>query len=617
MKRLAVVFIVTSLLSASGLANDTYKAGSSYAQRIKDQGMSMISSMNPVETIPNFDATPPESSRYGDVIGTSNNMDNDGNLALHESVVGKTITDSILKNPKEPISNDAPFISAGFDAQENAGSVTDGSFSGCQTTLKKQTHITNHVCERDVNATQTCKRSAFITAKVLTEHYMTTLVLDAKTARGRRAENYWIQLDFVVPEDGTIGMTGSTWEFLYPATPDWHGDRLDYSVQAFGQVIRTHINYSGNLNISMQDLVKGQIATVRIRYNTDGHHDLAANALIRNLASGRFVLRISLPMLATRDRLVPVIQWSEPCTLSKEYGVVMVGSVCSVKGGNRDVVIDGAPFNVHSDCWEKTDSYRIQEASEGNCGAYTSNSLCTLASRACSFSDNGLCLHENVIYTCETHVETEGMMCGEQFFCADGSCAQSAAGLSDSFHKTISQLAAVSAAGEDVAKMNDINVKAFTGQALSCRKATAGFNDCCKSSGWGNGVGLAHCSSEEKALGEARERQLTVEVGEYCSRKVLGVCLQKKRGFCAFESKLAQIVQQQGRHWQLGISFGSGENPKCRAITIEELQGINFSQLDFNNFYDDLQNGTEIPSDNALIEKAKALINDRQQEAGR
>ncbi|XJF46948.1 conjugal transfer protein TraN (plasmid) [Escherichia coli] len=40
---------------------------------------------------------------------------------------------------------------------------------------------------------------------------------------------------------------------------------------------------------------------------------------------------------------------------------------------------------------------------------------------------------------------------------------------------------------------------------------------------------------------------------------MLGVCLQKKRSYCQFDSKLAQIVQQQGRNGQLRISFGSAK----------------------------------------------------------
>ncbi|HHP2104829.1 TPA: conjugal transfer protein TraN, partial [Klebsiella pneumoniae] len=93
-----------------------------------------------------------------------------------------------------------------------------------------------------------------------------------------------------------------------------------------------------------------------------------------------------------------------------------------------------------------------------------------------------------------------------------------------------------------------VDVRAFTGKAKFCKKFAAGFSNCCKDSGWGQDVGLARCSSEEKALAKAKKDKLTVSIGEFCSKKVLGICLEKKRSYCQFDSKLAQIVQQQGRN---------------------------------------------------------------------
>jgi conjugal transfer mating pair stabilization protein TraN len=101
-----------------------------------------------------------------------------------------------------------------------------------------------------------------------------------------------------------------------------------------------------------------------------------------------------------------------------------------------------------------------------------------------------------------------------------------------------------------------VDVKAFTGKAKFCKKFAAGFSNCCKDSGWGQDVGLARCSSEEKAL--AKENQQAD--GQYW-----GVLLEEgtgdlpgeKRSYCQFDSKLAQIVQEQGRNGQLHISFGA------------------------------------------------------------
>ncbi|WP_123004895.1 conjugal transfer protein TraN [Escherichia coli] len=129
-------------------------------------------------------------------------------------------------------------------------------------------------------------------------------------------------------------------------------------------------------------------------------------------------------------------------------------------------------------------------------------------------------------------------------------------------------------------------------------------------------IGLAKCSSDEKALAKAKSNKLTVSVGEFCSKKVLGVCLEKKRSYCQFDSKLAQIVQQQGRNGQLRISFGSAKHPDCRGITVDELQKIQFNRLDFTNFYEDLMNNQKIPDSGVLTQKVKEQIADQLKQAG-
>ena len=89
---------------------------------------------------------------------------------------------------------------------------------------------------------------------------------------------------------------------------------------------------------------------------------------------------------------------------------------------------------------------------------------------------------------------------------------------------------------------------------------------------------------------------------------MLGVCLEKKRGYCQFDSKLAQIVQQQGRNGQLHIGFGKASSPDCRGITQTELQQINFEALDFSNFFDDLQKNKKIPDNDTLTKRVREEI---------
>ncbi|NWO72281.1 type IV secretion system protein TraC [Escherichia coli] len=263
------------------------------------------------------------------------------------------------------------------------------------------------------------------------------------------------------------------------------------------------------------------------------------------------------------------------------------------------------------------DTYVTQSADKGTCQTYTDNPACTLVSHQCAFySEEGACLHEYATYSCESKTSGKVMLCGGDVFCLDGECDKAQSGKSNDFAEAVSQLAALAAAGKDVAALNGVDVRAFTGQAKFCKKAAAGYSNCCKDSGWGQDIGLARCSSDEKALAKAKSNKLTVSVGEFCSKKVLGVCLEKKRSYCQFDSKLAQIVQQQGRNGQLRISFGSAKHPDCRGITVDELQKIQFDRLDFTNFYEDLMNNQKIPDSGVLTQKVKEQIADQLKQAG-
>ncbi|MCJ2816859.1 conjugal transfer protein TraN, partial [Escherichia coli] len=132
-------------------------------------------------------------------------------------------------------------------------------------------------------------------------------------------------------------------------------------------------------------------------------------------------------------------------------------------------------------CWAYRDKYVTQSADNGTCQKYVDNPACTLASRQCAFySDEGTCLHEYATYSCESRTSGKVMVCGGDVFCLDGECDKAQSGKNSDFGEAVSQLAALAAAGKDVAALNGVDVRAFTGEAKFCRKAAAGFSNCCK-----------------------------------------------------------------------------------------------------------------------------------------
>lgn len=120
-----------------------------------------------------------------------------------------------------------------------------------------------------------------------------------------------------------------------------------------------------------------------------------------------------------------------------------------------------------------------------------------------------------------------------------------------------------------------MNPRFFSGEARRCRPGgitTLGAS-CCGISGWTKGM----CSRGEKELKKKRQAEVCTYVGDFCSKRVLGACVEKKRTYCCFYSRLARIFNECGRP-QINRSWGSGKNPDCKGFTINE-----FSQVDFSD----------------------------------
>lgn len=99
---------------------------------------------------------------------------------------------------------------------------------------------------------------------------------------------------------------------------------------------------------------------------------------------------------------------------------------------------------------------------------------------------------------------------------------------------------------------------------------------------------LLDCDEQEKVLALRKGAGLCHEVGQWCSKKVLGTCLQRKRGYCCYNSKLARIIQQQAKP-RLGLGWGDPRSPNCGGLTPEQLASLDFSTMDFSEFYTDVR----------------------------
>lgn len=601
-------------VNASADADAQYRAGADFARQVQGQGESSLKNFNPSASIPDYTASPGEKKYYGGVTATGDGaLKADGTTGWTTNEATKAVTDSFVNNPKEPISPDAPFIKASQDVQSRADTLIGKTGqTQCEAQNISRSEFTNYTCERDLLVEQACTRTASITGHYEDTTQQKTYTIENEQFTYLYDGNRNINFYFSSPASGTvlnavftikvIKPVGS--RYFYPSfwggSGTFRGSSMSFSLPgaAGSQLALGGNSPAGSMQVSS------------CPSSLQAFCRRAAQNMAGNLKAGTSIrFEVTLTMQVPGRKWVPDVVWNESCPFSKSEGTLKK-TECIEPGSTKTVVADGVSYPVTQACWKYKDTYMTQTADNGTCKTYMNNPGCTLASRTCAFTaeDGSGCLHEYATYSCETRTSGQVMICGGDTFCLNGDCERAQNGKNNDFAPVVSALAALAAAGKDVAAINSVNVRAFTGSAKFCKKFAAGFSNCCKDGGWGHDVGLARCSSEEKALGKAKENKLTVSIGEFCSKKVLGVCLEKKRSYCQFDSKLAQIVQQQGRNGQLHIGFGQASSPDCRGITQTELQQINFEALDFSNFFDDLQKNKKIPDNDTLTKRVREEI---------
>ncbi|WMT68952.1 type-F conjugative transfer system mating-pair stabilization protein TraN [Enterobacter kobei] len=603
---MSVLAIATTMASVNAFADADaqYRAGADFARQVQGQGESSLKNFNPSASIPNYTASPGEKKYYGGVTATGDGaLKADGTTGWTTNGATKAVTDSFVNNPKEPISPDAPFIKASQDVQSRADTIIGKTGqTQCEAQNISRSEFTNYTCERDLLVEQACTRTASITGHYEDTSETKQIVIQSQNISFASSEAGYTGT-WTAPVTGKVVAATATYSWnkrLAFSNPNW----FMRVTTPFGLISMD--NDTGSLALSSGMQLKkgaGMVFSIRTRRNNPTTDSIWKHSNMRY--SFTVTLQIEIPA----KKWVPDVVWNESCPFSKSEGTLKK-TECIEPGSTKTVVVDGVSYPVTQACWKYKDTYMTQAADNGTCKTYMNNPACTLASRTCAFTaeDGSGCLHEYATYSCETRTSGQVMICGGDTFCLDGDCERAQNGKNNDFAPVVSALAALAAAGKDVAAINSVNVRAFTGSAKFCKKFAAGFSNCCKDGGWGQDVGLARCSSEEKALGKAKENKLTVSIGEFCSKKVLGVCLEKKRSYCQFDSKLAQIVQQQGRNGQLHIGFGKASSPDCRGITQTELQQIKFDKLDFSNFFDDLQKNKKIPDNDTLTKRVREEI---------
>lgn len=130
----------------------------------------------------------------------------------------------------------------------------------------------------------------------------------------------------------------------------------------------------------------------------------------------------------------------------------------------------------------------------------------------------------------------------------------------------------------------------FNGKGGICREAgyDTGWTNCCTY----NSGDSSTCADDSKTT-QKREKKLCHSTGTYCTQKwpIVG-CVQEAESYCCFSSKLARIVNEQGRPQLKAFGpdggWGSPESPNCRGFKPDEFQMLDWSKIDLSEYFNDL-----------------------------
>ncbi|MCL4068142.1 conjugal transfer protein TraN [Pseudomonas sp. GX19020] len=285
-----------------------------------------------------------------------------------------------------------------------------------------------------------------------------------------------------------------------------------------------------------------------------------------------------------------------------EKGCIAGESVCAVGQEVRTVM----GFPVSRDCWQYSQSFTcLAEGMDSytDCGPFQQDASCEVIGQTClSFveSDETVgttpteCQHWEYQYRCGGNINIPDH-CTAFNVCVGELCEGIVDEPNTDFGNAAAWLTVLDEAAKDSEKSVDMqNVTLFSGTGRNCKVGALSTINCCRDSGWANGI-LGDCSESELALMDRIQAKAAVYVGTYCSRKVLGVCLQKRRSYCTFNSQLGMVFQKEIRRLS-GRGWGSAKSPNCIGLPLDQIESLDWDQIDLSEAFVDMMNDAAVPT---------------------
>jgi conjugal transfer mating pair stabilization protein TraN len=275
-------------------------------------------------------------------------------------------------------------------------------------------------------------------------------------------------------------------------------------------------------------------------------------------------------------------------------------------------MIDGQP--VTAPCWAWRRDYQCNNLQAAqDCTSLEANPGCRLVREDCLTEDSP-CLTAERVYDCALPASPSGeqqYICDGDIYCINGECETITREPNTEFKDAVVALNAVKQARGE---FDPDTLSLFKGERGTCSSKVFGILNCCKGKGFPliPGIGLLvalGCDASEVLLHQRDAQGLCTYVGTYCSNKVLGVCVTKRKAHCCYESKLTRIIQEQGRA-QLGKVWASPKTEQCAGFTLDEFSRLDLSQMDFSEVYAEFTDAVRVPEELAILTDIQQKIED-------
>ena len=300
--------------------------------------------------------------------------------------------------------------------------------------------------------------------------------------------------------------------------------------------------------------------------------------------------------------LVPKLVWKQNCNtqILNQYSCNVASQSCTE--GAATHTVNGISYT--EPCWEQTQHWactvgntckKLPNLNIDPSKLVSGQTSCTATSKQCAISADGACLQTQNNETCYTRLpDNVNLDCDVPVQC-NGTAAQNAANPAckttsynskTSMPDTVAKLSILNAIGKH---FDPNSLRFFTGKPMSCAIGAIGSFNCCSDSGWLNGGGLHSCSTEEKDLGIAKEKNMAIYVGTYCADKtILGICLRHKKSYCVYNSQISKITMSAAQS-QLHKSFGGASSPNCSGLTEQQIKEMNWEKIDWGPVISDVK----------------------------